>query len=537
MYRTALIATAIVAAAPACRQTSALYCDTNADCTNPAYPLCDVDGTSAASDGVSHTCVSDVADAGADSDADASVFYDLTVSLAGEGTGRVTSSPPGIDCGGTCVASFPFGTAVTLTATPASGSKHVDWSGECIGSGLTCNVAIGGERSVGVTFEPIELVQIAAGGLQTCVLLETGAVRCWGASPSIGHGTGDSIGDDEPASTAGDVVVGGRVTQLATGNSHTCAVLETSAVRCWGNPAQGRLGYANSETIGDNETPASAGDVDIGATVSQVTAGVAHNCAVLSSASVKCWGLGVSGQLGYGNTETIGDDEAPATVGEINFAGIAVQIAAGGDHTCALSSTGGVRCWGAGNLGQLGYGNTDTRLTPGLDVEVGGTVVQIAAGGQHTCARLETGAVRCWGIGGALGYGNNISIGDDETPATAGDVPLGGLATKIAAGGNHTCALLESGAVRCWGYGGNGQLGYGDTASIGDDETPASVGDVPIGGAATDISAGGAHTCAILDMRRVRCWGWGAYGALGYGNTDNIGDDETPASVGDVPVF
>ncbi len=151
---------------------------------------------------------------------------------------------------------------------------------------------------------------------------------------------------------------------------------------------------------------------------------------------------------------------------------------------------------------------------------------------------MDTGAVRCWGYGsdGALGYANTDSIGDDETPASAGDVDLGGLATQVAAGNWHTCALLQTGAVRCWGYGGTGALGYGNLNNIGDDETPASAGDVDVGGQVLELFGGKPYMCARLVTGAVRCWGDGSRGRLGYGNIDTIGDDETPASAGDVPV-
>ena len=133
------------------------------------------------------------------------------------------------------------------------------------------------------------------------------------------------------------------------------------------------------------------------------------------------------------------------------------------------------------------------------DVNVGGHVVQISAGGSHTCALLDNGAVRCWGSNeyGQLGYPNTPNIGDDEPAGAGGDVVLGGPAIQISAGGIMTCALLATGSVRCWGYGADGGLGYGNTNNIGDDETPASAGDVPIGGRAVQLSAGVA-TCALL---------------------------------------
>jgi alpha-tubulin suppressor-like RCC1 family protein len=147
--------------------------------------------------------------------------------------------------------------------------------------------------------------------------------------------------------------------------------------------------------------------------------------------------------------------------------------------------------------------------------------------------------VRCWGYGGGgrLGYESIDNIGDTETPESAGDVTVGGTVIQITAGASHTCAVLQGGAMRCWGYGLHGRLGYGDTANIGDTETPDSVGDVSVGGTVTDIAGGGEHTCARLDQSGVRCWGRSNFGQLGYGNTDTIGDNELPSSISEVPLY
>ena len=123
-----------------------------------------------------------------------------------------------------------------------------------------------------------------------------------------------------------------------------------------------------------------------------------------------------------------------------------------------------------------------------------------------------------------------------EFPVQASDADVQAGVTQIAAGFDHTCALLDTGAVRCWGFGAEGRLGYGDTLNIGENETPASTGDVDVGGTVVQIAAGGYHTCALLDTGAVRCWGRGINGQLGYGNTDDIGDNETPASAGNVEV-
>jgi hypothetical protein len=125
-------------------------------------------------------------------------------------------------------------------------------------------------------------------------------------------------------------------------------------------------------------------------------------------------------------------------------------------------------------------------------VDVGGTVTQIVAGENHTCALLDTGSVRCWGLGtsGRLDYGNTNDIGDNETPASAGNVNVGGTVTQVVTG-SQTYALLDTGTVRCWGSSSNGMLGYGNTTIIGDDETPASAGDVDVVDLGDLINLGG----------------------------------------------
>ena len=116
------------------------------------------------------------------------------------------------------------------------------------------------------------------------------------------------------------------------------------------------------------------------------------------------------------------------------------------------------------------------------------------------------------------------------------DLGVGRFATAISAGDFHTCAVLDDGSVRCWGFGEDGRLGYGNETDIGDDESPGSVGPVNLGMGRTAmaISAGGAHTCAVLDNGKVLCWGFGEDGRLGYGDEATIGDDEPPGIVAPV---
>lgn len=228
-----------------------------------------------------------------------------------------------------------------------------------------------------------------------------------------------------------------------------------------------------------------------------------------------------------------------------------ISVTAGANHTCALFTTGQVKCWGANASGQLGLGDTVNRgdvpdqlgaNLPFVDLGDGVRVTALAAGDSHTCARLDDGSVKCWGANesGQLGQGDttNRGSGPGEMGAALAPVDLGtGLkATAIAAGASHTCARLDDGSVKCWGANANGQLGQGDIANRG--AVPGELGDAlaPVSlGTATNssaVAAAGNHTCALLVPGNVvKCWGANASGQLGQGDTADRG--AAPAELGD----
>ncbi len=167
-----------------------------------------------------------------------------------------------------------------------------------------------------------------------------------------------------------------------------------------------------------------------------------------------------------------------------------------------------------------------------------GPVSSVALGWDHTCAVLEGGSVQCWGEGDnhRLGYSDTDDIGDLESPAAAGagTVELGGPVAAVGCGDTETCALLKSGLVHCWGKDNQHGLGYGNKDTVGNDETPAEAGPVELGATAQALAVGQNHRCIVTDDNGVRCWGKSNLGQLGYGDTETIGDTETPANVGDV---
>ena len=342
-------------------------------------------------------------------------------------------------------------------------------------------------------------------------------------------------------------------TDVSTGFAHSCAVIAGGKVVCWGAGDDGRIGYGNTNNIGDDELPSIAGTVFLGDGVvaKQVSAGGAHTCALVGNGKVMCWGHGEYGNLGYGNTQNIGDDELPSSAGAVQLGDgrIATQVTTGAAFTCALLQTEDVMCWGAGANGRTGRGNTDTigdDETPAsaglVQLGSGAKVLHISTTQRHTCALLASGQVMCWGeaLFGALGYGNVNDVGDDETPASVGAVQVGGSVSvaQVSAGFDHTCVLLQDGTVKCWGRGEYGRLGYGNVNDIGDDELPSAVGTVQLGAdvIVTQVAAGDQHTCVLLNTGHVKCWGSAYYGELGYGNKNDIGDDELPSAVGVVPL-
>jgi alpha-tubulin suppressor-like RCC1 family protein len=342
------------------------------------------------------------------------------------------------------------------------------------------------------------------------------------------------------ADRAVDVDVGGAVSQVSAGSSHTCAVLDSGGLRCWGTSNTGQLGYGDRETIGNDEHPVEAGDVEIGGAVRQVAAGPVHSCAVLEQGGVRCWGLNDTGQLGYGHTRTIGDDETPSEAGDVELGGPAVSVCVQTTGACALMEGGGVRCWGEGFLGQLGYGNQETigddetPLEAG-EVELGGEVVRLECSGHGACALLADGSVRCWGSGrrGFLGNGINASIGDDELPIDTPEIEFGGTAVDLSVGNEHVCVRIAEGGVRCWGANAEGQLGNGTTSNV---LLAEAAEEVQLGGDATELALGFDNSCALMTTGALNCWGSGSSGQLGHGNTESVGDDETPAPVGNVPL-
>ena len=351
--------------------------------------------------------------------------------------------------------------------------------------------------------------QVEGGGAHACALLATGAMTCWGENGFGQLGTGDTA----PALNPSPPLVfpdGFAPHTLVLGNQHTCAISADERVKCWGSNQQGQLG---PDAAGDRHAPGP--DLRLrGRPVVALAAGDDHTCAILDGGALKCWGRNDGGQLGLADLMNHGDRSGQMGDGlpEIVLGGPAVAVAAGAAHTCAVTGGGAIRCWGAGDAGQLGQGsNAGALVPPATPVALPGAAIGVAAGADFSCALLAGGAAACWG-GGARGQ---LGTGDTTGRATPGDaVSFGAKATALAAGARHACALLADGRVACWGANDSGQLGLGDTQ---DRTRPTTVETGP--GRVVALGAGGDTTCVLLDGGAVACWGANDSGQLGLGDT------------------
>jgi alpha-tubulin suppressor-like RCC1 family protein len=285
---------------------------------------------------------------------------------------------------------------------------------------------------------------------------------------------------------------------IASGSNYTCAIGSSGGVKCWGANWNGQLGDG---TTTDSSMPVDVIGLSNG--VIAIAAGGIHTCALVSGGGAKCWGHNYYGQLGDGTTT---NRSTPVDV--VGLSSGVIAIVAGYQHTCALGSGGGAKCWGANWVGELGDGTTSHSSTPVDVVGLEQGVAAITVGEYHTCA-LVAGGAKCWGDNWYSQLGDGTTT-DRHTPVDVSGLSSG--VTAITAGNEHTCAIGSGGGVKCWGANGTGQLGDGTTTGS---STPVDV--VGLSSGVTAITTGSYHTCALAGAGRAKCWGKDDGGQLGIG--------------------
>ena len=344
------------------------------------------------------------------------------------------------------------------------------------------------------------VIAITAGNSHTCALTNAGAMLCWGQNTYGQLGDSTTTNSTVPKPVSG---LSSGVTAITAGRQHTCAITSAAAMECWGSNTYGQLGDG---TTTQSTVPVPVSDLGLG--IIALAAGVYHTCAVTNTGAAKCWGGNSNGQLGDGTT-------TPSTT-PVPVSGLSsgmIGIGAGYNRTCARTSVGTVLCWGSNLFGQSGIGTTsDVEVTPAMVSGLSGAVA-MALGEQHTCAVTIDGTAQCWGYNGAGQLGNGTS-GNSATPEPVTGLSSGAL--NIAGGYEHTCAVTDAGAVQCWGNNVHGQLGNGTTTLS---TTPVPVSGLSTGAVAA--TAGYWHSCALINTGEVKCWGDNRAGQLGNGTTTN----------------
>ncbi len=399
----------------------------------------------------------------------------------------------------------------------------------CGGCGKAC--AVGEACKAGVC---ASLLSIVAGVSHTCAVTVCGRLKCWGYGNRVALGYGDDRIRFSPS--GGTLVFGASggelVRQVVLGEKHSCALVD-SRVHCWGENQSGQLGYGNTTAL---TAPILSGvGVGVGRYATQVVVGVNHTCAVLDDASLRCWGGNDKGQLGYGDATSRTSPDAKAV--DVGIGRSSKAVGAGDAFTCALLDNDTVKCWGKNDKGQLGLGDQISRNAPNLqpvDVGAGRSVKSLSVGRADVCVLLDDRSVKCWGDNrrGQLGYGDTTDR--NKPPVEFVAFGAGRTAHALFSGlGSHRCALLDDGTARCWGANDTGQLGNGESGQGKDQLAPPSAPlDFGLGRTAKALSVGMTHTCAALDNQRTVCWGDGGGGKLGYGDTNSRIKPSDPIALG-----
>lgn len=361
----------------------------------------------------------------------------------------------------------------------------------------------------------LQVTQFAAGFGHTCAVTVSGGLKCWGLDNFGQLGDGTELADK---STPVDVVgLTSGVASVTAGIYHTCALTTSGGVKCWGYDSYGQLG--NDSSFTNKATPVDVSNMANG--IKQVDAGGFHNCAVTNSGGLKCWGEDAYGQLG--NDTSLTKQGVPVPV-----AGLATgvrQVSAGGNFTCAVTTSGGLKCWGIDMYGQLGDGSALVNKPTPVDVAglTSGVASVSAAVGSHACAITTSGGLKCWGYDAYGQLGDDASLTNKATPTDVYGLTSG--VAQVEGGAIYTCALTVSGGVFCWGDDTSGQLGN-DTAFT---NKPIPVPVLGLSSGVVKIAAGHAHACAVTTSGALKCWGYGSNGQLG--NDAALTNQPTPVDV------
>lgn len=376
-----------------------------------------------------------------------------------------------------------------------------------------CSGAGGGSDGAGAPTTPgpqdsatlNSVIAISAGSDVACALITDGTIRCWAMNQSSSLGQAINPGMISAHQIAGITNAIG----ISVGNAVACAALADGQIKCFGFGGSGRLGNGS---LSDSLTTGVFVSGISNAT-SKIHVGITSVCAILATGEVKCWGSGDLGDGAVSNANTCvvpGDCSAtPVLVSGITNA---IDISGGQYYSCALLATGATKCWGINSSGEFGNNSTTNSSVP-VTTNFSSSI-DLSTGQFHTCTLLANNSITC------AGFNRNAQLGQlsNTGPSTCGGfacspapVTVSGITNAVAVqnGANHTCALLGTGEVSCFGYNESGEVGNGN--STGPDTcasakcafTPTIVSGIT----AVAIAASEGYSCALLTDSTVKCWG------------------------------
>ena len=354
-----------------------------------------------------------------------------------------------------------------------------------------------------IFFSGATFVQVSAAHSHTCGLTDEGEVHCWGFNDYGQLGIG--VGADQTEFPALDFN-GSSIVKISQGfqDKNSCAISTTGGLYCWGWNTAGQLGLGYTSSNGGSASPVLVSSSS-NQTWVDVQVGNDFVCAIDHLGDVYCWGDGGNYRTGLGSTTKT---NSPTKV-NIGTGRTALRVAAGHGHACAILDDSTLKCWGDNGLGQLGVGGTTSKSTP-QSVNLGSNVgaMNLTLGTAHTCVITNTSDVKCWGSNTYYNIGK--TSGGPYTTPTSVTFPTGTHAVRIDAGNQHTCAVLNTSSLYCWGMNDYLQVGEDFTSKVA---PPAEV-DVGYVRSAVEFSAGRVHSCVLSDDHSIRCWGESANSRL-----------------------
>jgi alpha-tubulin suppressor-like RCC1 family protein len=379
--------------------------------------------------------------------------------------------------------------------------------------------------------------QVVSAEYFSCALLNDGTVDCWG-----GVAPGNLPQPPLPLRKMSGLT---NITQISAGKSHACALRSNGSVACWGSAAEGQVYVRTFLVVGfphaldDPSVPQTAIDVS---NAVEIISGGNSSCARLVGGDYKCWGRSVFADFA--------STQPQSTPVEIPGQRGVTKLALGLGHACGVFADQSLKCWGVGDSGQLGNGVVNFSSTP-ITVPGVTSPSSVAVLGNTTCAASANGAVRCWG------WGQRGAVGNDSAVTVSAPTPVSSALSfrKLSASDSHICGNTTSGTVACWGEGSSGQLGNGlprvhlvpfkptDVANVKEfvvgafsscaveiDSTVSCMGAIPLPNDgvmgnkpvrvpgisnAQSVGIGWGYACALTQAGSVFCWGSDNYDALG----------------------